>query len=230
MHLDNIRGGLGGPLTPQQERWLDRMNTRLGGLMATLKELEFLGTTETVPTAEWTRPVDLNALLTQLGYEYEAQAEARGLSILLDLDEGVEPIPGVPVLIREALANYVSNAVKHAAPPGPITLRTCIAPVDPPRFVRVEVADQGPGIAPEYEGQLFEEFARIPSPSDVSARERGSGLGLSLVRRVAEVHGGRVGVVTAADAPSTFWVDFPAFPDASEGGSSGPTESDARSE
>ena len=71
------------------------------------------------------------------------------------------------------------------------------------------MVDGGPGIAAEHRDKLFQEFARIPGSTSAPPRERGSGLGLSLVKRIAELHGGRVGVDTGANAPSSFWVDFP---------------------
>ena len=55
--------------------------------------------------------------------------------------------------------------------------------------VRIEVRDDGPGIAPEYQPRLFEKFYRVPG-----SEPGGAGLGLSIVRDVVEAHGGRVGV------------------------------------
>jgi len=75
-------------------------------------------------------------------------------------------------------------------------------------FVRVTVADNGPGIAPEDRSRLFAEFQRLAQPDDDDA-PRGTGLGLSIVRRVVEVHGGSVGLESRLGEGSRFYLDLP---------------------
>ena len=76
--------------------------------------------------------------------------------------------------------------------------------------VRIEVVDDGIGIAPEDQERLFTEFVRIQREGTAVAGARGTGLGLSIVKRVAEAHGGRVGVESRRDKGSRFFVELPA--------------------
>ena len=78
-------------------------------------------------------------------------------------------------------------------------------------MVRVEVSDNGPGIAPEEQGRLFQEFFRVPGGGDRPNRIKGSGLGLSIVRRVVLAHGGRTGVESEPGKGSTFFMELPAL-------------------
>jgi signal transduction histidine kinase len=70
--------------------------------------------------------------------------------------------------------------------------------------IRIEVQDDGLGIAPEYQPRLFEKFYRVPGSAP-----GGAGLGLSIVRDVVEAHGGRVGVQSTPGAGATFWIELP---------------------
>ena len=75
--------------------------------------------------------------------------------------------------------------------------------------VRVEVEDNGIGIALEDQKQLFQDFVQVRR-SDARVDTTGSsGLGLSIVRRIAEVHGGSVGVVSRLNQGSTFIIELP---------------------
>ena len=78
-------------------------------------------------------------------------------------------------------------------------------------MVRVEVADSGIGIAKENQSKLFREFVRIPSPGTEVEKVKGSGLGLSIMRRIVLAHGGRVGVESEAGSGSTFYAEIPAL-------------------
>ena len=75
-------------------------------------------------------------------------------------------------------------------------------------FAVIEVRDQGPGIKPEDQASIFELFGQ--SPSSGKDAPRGLGIGLHLVRRITELHGGRVGVDSAVGSGSTFWIRLPA--------------------
>ncbi len=211
MHMENLRSGVGGELTDTQRRWLGRMGARLDSLMEMLEDLRMLASTEVVRMDELAERVDVAELLTRLAGEYRARAGDRALDLVLEIDPATPPARGVPVLIREALANYVANAVLYGSAPGTVALRALPAVLDDRPVVRVEVADEGPGISEEHQPQLFQEFARIPRPRSLPVELIGSGLGLSLVHRIAERHGGRVGVDTGAGRPSTFWVEFPVW-------------------
>jgi signal transduction histidine kinase len=104
-----------------------------------------------------------------------------------------------PQRLTQALLNLLGNAVVHGRNPGPVSLRVR-------REVgawRLEVEDRGGGIPPAWASEVFEPFRAGPD-SD------GSGLGLAIVRRIAEAHGGRVGLDNRPGEGATFWIRLPA--------------------
>ena len=106
-------------------------------------------------------------------------------------------------MVREVVDNLVGNALKYGGD-RPVT----VSVVADDGFVRLEVSDQGPGIDPADQPQLFERWTR--SASTTSSSTKGFGLGLSIVKRLVAAHGGAVGMRSQAGAGATFWVTFPA--------------------
>lgn len=107
--------------------------------------------------------------------------------------------------VTQALLQLAANAVAHSEPGSAITLG---ARVDADR-VRLHVRDEGEGIAPEQQERIFERFTRAGDrPADGSARA-GLGLGLTIVRSIAEAHGGRVEVASSPGRGSEFTLDLP---------------------
>lgn len=111
-------------------------------------------------------------------------------------------------LIREALANYLGNAIKYTPRGGNVV----VSASDEHGVVRVTVTDDGPGIAKDAQARLFQEFVRTGSQAAKTDRSGGIGLGLSIVRRIAEAHGGRAGVASEPGLGSTFFMEFRALP------------------
>jgi signal transduction histidine kinase len=106
-------------------------------------------------------------------------------------------------VVREALENLVTNAIKHSPPGKSVT----ITARGEGRSVRFDVTDRGPGIPATEQARLF------GSPYRTQLSERvnlpGTGRGLSIVRRLVEGHGGTVGVSSRPGQGSTFWITFP---------------------
>jgi signal transduction histidine kinase len=122
--------------------------------------------------------------------------------------------PGVPLYVRgdaqrlyQVVSNLVSNAIKYTQPGGLVT----VAMRASGEQVRLEVHDNGPGIAPEAQARIFERFYRAPA---VAADDSGTGLGLAIVKSIVEQHGGRVWVTSVPGQGSTFVVSLPSWPDA----------------
>jgi signal transduction histidine kinase len=122
---------------------------------------------------------------------------ARDQGLHLHFDTALTQAPFDPVHLGRAVDNLLDNAVRHAPPAGRVSLRLLRS--DAGRL-RIEVADNGPGVPPELREHLFEPFA--------SGRAEGTGLGLALVREVALAHGGDVRYVFQ-DGISRFELDLP---------------------
>jgi len=106
--------------------------------------------------------------------------------------------------VEEVWMNYLSNAVKYGGQPP----RVQVGAERQDGYVHFRVSDNGPGLTPEEQRQLFAPFVRLGR--EKSARGMGHGLGLSIVRRIVEKLGGEVGVKSAPGEGSTFWFTLPA--------------------
>ncbi len=107
--------------------------------------------------------------------------------------------------LQRAVDNLLGNAVRHA--PGQITLLAEPSPT--PGWVRIAVADRGPGIPAEHRASVFEPFVRLDAARTPGA---GSGLGLAIVRQLAQQHGWAVGLQPRDGGGLLAWVDMPAQP------------------
>ena len=204
MFLQNLRQGLAGPLNEKQEHWVDRALTRLDGLSRFLVDLRVLATLEAGRLEEEMGEVDITVMLEELVNEYRDVASGRRQSLALGAPAGLI-VRGNERLLREAVVNYITNAIKYTPEGGAIRVHG----ERQKQVVRVTVEDDGPGIAPEDQARLFAEFQHLARPDDSDA-PLGSGLGLSIVRRVVEAHGGSVGLKSRPGEGSRFYLDIPA--------------------
>jgi signal transduction histidine kinase len=123
-------------------------------------------------------------------------------------EDGSAPthLAGDPAMVREVVDNLVGNALKYGGDDGQVTVGVRAAD----KHVRIEVRDEGPGIDPAEQAQLFERWTRTESTKTGTAK--GFGLGLSIVKRLVAAHGGDVGVESKPGQGATFWVTFPVEP------------------
>ena len=148
--------------------------------------------------------VDLPALVGEVRDVVHGIAAARGKTIEMAVDPAVTTVTLDPSRLKQVLYNYLSNAVKFAPDNGRICIR--IRPECEDMF-RLEVEDNGVGIAADDMPRLFIEFQQLDSSR--SKRHQGTGLGLALTRRIVEAQGGRVGVTSEPGVGSTFYAVLP---------------------
>ena len=120
-------------------------------------------------------------------------------------DGGAFEVSGSPRLLRRLIRNLIDNALKHGAPPVEVEIDRLSAPGG--QRIRLRVRDHGPGIAEPLRGRVFEPFYR---PEGWSEEGGGWGVGLSLVRQIAQRHGGRVACGEGAGGTTEFEVSLPA--------------------
>jgi len=204
MMLETLeRGSLG----PDQLRWVERSLERIRGSAQFLRDLQMLATLEGEDLGRQAQPVDIASIVRAAAEDVRDLAEARQHELLLDVPDGFPRLRGIERLLREAVVNYLTNAIKYSPEGGHSVLRVRAEA----GAVRVEVQDDGIGIAPEEQGKLFHEFVRVLRDPRVAATP-GTGLGLSITRRIVEAHGGRVGLRSEPGRGSTFALNLPVEP------------------
>jgi signal transduction histidine kinase len=149
-------------------------------------------------------PCDLAALLREHVAAQRAATPAR--TIQLDLLDG-SPVPVLADADRlnQVFANYLTNALKHSAEDRFVQVRLEVLG----QQARVEVRDQGPGLAAEEQERVWEIFYRAPGIEGQSGASGSLGLGLYICKIIIERHGGTVGGTSAVGQGSTFWFTLP---------------------
>ena len=169
----------------------DHAAERLSSLLADLRKLSEL---EERPLERLA--VDIPQLLQEMVEAARALPAYKDRKINLMITRVPWPLPAVTGdrdLLGLALYNLIENALKFTAGDDSIEIRA----LEDGRTIVVEVADTGPGIAPQELGDIFEELYRGSNARGVE----GSGLGLALVQRIAALHGGRVEVRSRQEEP-----------------------------
>ena len=150
-------------------------------------------------------PVDVGRLIADAAAEFAAPAEAAGQFVEREAPPGLWVL-GDRLALRQALANLLANAVRIA--PSGTAIRVRAGREGP--WVWMAVEDHGPGIAPEDHDRVFQRFWR-GDPAESRAQGR-SGLGLTIVRQIAEAHGGEVKLASELGHGAAFALWLPALP------------------
>jgi len=177
---------------------------RLTGMITEYLDITRL---ESGATALRKTPAKVDALLRRILLLLEPVAAQRGIRLKLAISPDL-PVPIVDVdLLGRAIENLVSNAIKYS----PDGTEIVIGAVPEQDGLAISVADQGYGIPESDLTRVFEKFYRVPRVEDAGVP--GTGLGLALVREIAELHGGSVSVVSKVNQGSTFTlrISIPGF-------------------
>lgn len=153
--------------------------------------------------------VDLAWVLEQAVDDSWAQASAKGMVLAHQPSEQAALAWGDASLLRRAIANVISNAIKYGQPPQPRSRQATIECTLVARDAAwaVSVHDSGPGIPAEQQGRLFQAFDRLQHQHD--AQTSGVGLGLAFVQTVVVRHNGQIEVLSGPDIGTTFTLVFP---------------------
>jgi nitrogen fixation/metabolism regulation signal transduction histidine kinase len=144
-------------------------------------------------------PVDVSALLAEVARLMAPEASRAGTRIALELTPDLPPVAGDVELLQQAYTNLVTNAIQAMPSGGTVTLA---ARRGPDGAIEVRVSDEGVGIAPEDVDRIFRLY--------YTTKPQGSGIGLSMVYRIMQMHDGRIDVESAADRGTVMILTLPA--------------------
>ncbi len=146
----------------------------------------------------------LDRVLDEIAAQVGDKAETKGLELVHDIAPVLaQTLHGDPLRLRQILLNFVSNAIKFTEQGSVVIRARVIEESGDDLRVRFEVRDTGIGIAPEVQARVFEAFEQ--ADSSTTRRYGGTGLGLTINRRLARMMGGQVGVESQLGVGSTFW-------------------------
>lgn len=147
------------------------------------------------------------AAICSVVLQYSMSAKSKNIDVDLKTIDNMVWVDGHK--LQQVLNNLLSNALKYS--PNDSTISMWTEQLD--GMVRINVADEGPGVPVEEQHKLFTEFGKLtPRPT---GEESSTGLGLWIVKTVTELMNGRVGVDFPKDGGSIFWVEFPSSQDSS---------------
>ncbi|MFI5371931.1 MAG: ATP-binding protein [Candidatus Eisenbacteria bacterium] len=194
-----------GKLPPErQAEFLRRLRNEARQLLGLIDDILDLSRLETGKLVLERVPSSVNTVAQAALDTTQSMAEKYEVTVTSTLESGLPQMELDEVKMRQVVVNLIANAVKFSPPGGRVTVATR----RDGDFVVVEVTDQGPGIPPDAATHIFSLFGqgvRLGKPS----RTGGLGIGLHLVKRLAELHGGHVGVNSPESGGSTFWVRLP---------------------
>jgi signal transduction histidine kinase len=148
--------------------------------------------------------LELGKLITETARRFAIQAQQKHVSLETHI-EGTPVINADRIKLSWVISNLIGNALRYTPEGGKIEVA---ARAGENNFLRLEVADTGPGIPPEIRDHVFERYAQYSTPG----YEPGSaGLGLAIVKDIVEAHGGRISIESNNGIGTRFIVQLPAF-------------------
>jgi signal transduction histidine kinase len=194
---------LDGPLSPEQHKqvaFVSGAARELSDMVDDLLDLAKIEAGRITISPAWFDMLDLFSALRGM---FRPIVDASAVDLIFEEPAGLPRLYTDDKKLAQILRNFISNSLKFTTR-GEVRVS---AQLENSTHVRFAVSDTGIGIAPELHGALFEDFSQVDSP--LQKRLRGTGLGLSLCKRFAELLGGEVGVQSTPGTGSTFFVIIP---------------------
>ena len=222
-----LKDGIAGDMTERQRGFIGNIFTSGKHLLSLINDILDLSKVEAGKMELDLEQVEMSPLFVNSLSIVREKAATRQIHLVLETPDELGSVLADARKVKQIIYNLLSNAVKFSSDGGRVTLRAesvaradvglltgprtgrafPLADSDFPTFLKVSVTDTGIGISPEGLARLFTPFSQIDS--GLSRKFEGTGLGLAMVKLLAELHGGSVAVESALGEGSTFTVWLP---------------------
>ncbi len=210
-YTDLLMDGVDGPINEDQEKSLRKVANNARHLLQLINDVLDISKIEAGKMKLSPKEIDLKWLVESALHTFEPQMKLKGLTLTIDITEGLPLIYGDEDRIREVFINLLSNAVKFTNQGG-ITISAKLSERgvkfgEPPLFMEICVEDTGIGIKEEDLGKIFDKF--VQADLTTIRQYEGTGLGLSIARGLVSLHKGMIWVTSKIGEGSKFCFTLP---------------------
>jgi signal transduction histidine kinase len=202
--VELVRDELCGEINDEQKKLLDIVLSSSSHLLDLMNDVLDYAKAECGRSEPRPESLSLKKLLPELGAVVRPQAEAKGHKLIVQDITDELPVFCDKRHLRQVLINLLTNAVKYTKEGGQIVLDAC---AEPQGRVRISVTDTGVGIPKEDRDKVFRAFERLED--SYAKLQVGTGLGLSLTKKLVLLNGGIIDFVSSCGKGSTFWIILP---------------------
>jgi signal transduction histidine kinase len=206
-HAEILRDGILGDLTPRQ---MESVRGIISGGRQLLNQVGEILTYARGAANQLTlvpSRVTVGDIFDEVSALNASLLKKKRLTAEMRVEPGLPPIVADKEKIAHVVGNLLGNAIEFTPPQGRVWLHGSRIEVDARPFVLIEVGDTGVGISREHHELIFREFAQVDSTA--SRPHHGTGLGLTIARRLVELHGGRIWVESELGQGSRFFFTIP---------------------
>jgi len=220
-YSEMLTGGIAGDLNGEQTDFVETIRSKGDQLLTLITSLLDLSRLEQGTLALKPTRMDPRSVVEEVVETLGSIAHRKQVTLELDLDPDLAPMDGDPVRIKQVLTNLGDNAIKFTPEQGRVRIAVRPAAVEEDAGdggrglvlmtserpgIEVVVQDSGMGIPASERAKIFDAFYQVDGSS--TRTHGGAGLGLSIVKRLVEAHGGRVQVDSEVGRGTTFTVTF----------------------
>jgi two-component system phosphate regulon sensor histidine kinase PhoR len=186
-----------------ERQWLLRAKERSRSLLALVSDLLEINKIEAGKVAQKMEPVRVAQVIRKIVDFLKPEADRRKIAFTLDMPDDLPPVPADVQDMEKLFTNLISNAIKYNVENGSITIAGSVDE----NYVGFHVKDTGIGIAEEDLPRIFDDFFRVENKE--TSRISGTGLGLTIAKKIVDSHFGHIEVASRPNHGSTFSVYLP---------------------
>jgi signal transduction histidine kinase len=202
-YLEVILGGMAGDVSQEATEMIERCVVRLREMLDLFGRWLKLATYDPQRSAERFTEVRLTDMAAKVLEMRKPEAQERRIHLSLEAPQELPPVMGSRGALEEVLDNLIANAIKYNKQGGWVKVRL----LEQKQEILVEVADNGIGIPQEHLPRIFDEFYRVDGRRN--APIKGAGLGLAVVKKLVETHGGSIVVESRFGEGTLFRISLP---------------------
>ncbi len=208
-YTDMLRKGIVGPLSPQQEQFMETISRNVERMRIMVSDLLDISRMESGRLRLKLAITSLNAAVEEALRGLQESLHSKQHVLITDIPSTLPLVYADPERLTQVLVNLIGNAVKFTPARGSIAVRAEQHEKEP-GFIHCAVTDNGVGISPEDQQHLFTKFFRSENP--VVREQPGNGLGLAITKGLVEMQGGSMWVESSLGAGSVFHFTLPEAP------------------